>query len=129
MSTLARRSRASFCLFPAARGVPCSLPACRRLSPETPRDDPYECIVNTRVELLSHVHPQVLDCGQWLERLTIRTLGGERVERISGAKDPGAERNFLSSEAERIAGAVPMLMMVLDVLERLLDVKQRREDV
>ena len=99
------------------------------MTSESLRDDAHQGVVNTRVELLSRVDAEMLESRQRLQRLTIGALGREGVERISGAEDSGPHRDGFAGQALRIAGPIPALMVVLDVLEGLLDVKERREDV
>lgn len=105
------------------------LVGCGRLGSYSSRDDADECVVNTRVELLADVDAQVLDGRERLERLAVGTLGSKGVKSISGAKDSRAEWNGLPREAKWIAGAIPMLVVMFDVLERLLDVEEWSKDV
>src|SRR2546423_1646848 len=71
----------------------------------------------------------MLKCCQRLKGLTVSSLRSQSIEGIRRAKDAGPERDFLSCQAEGVPGAVPVLVMVLDVLERLLDVKERSKDI
>src|SRR5712671_2001113 len=105
------------------------LAGCRRLGGYPPRDYAHQRIVNTRVELLSHVDPEMVECREGREWLAVGTLGRKCVESVCRAKDPGAERNRFARQSEGIPDPVPALMMVLDVFERLLDVEEGRQDL
>ena len=89
----------------------------------------YQGVINNRVELPSDVHLEVLDRRQRRKRVAIGAFGGERVEGVGGAEDPPAERDLLAGQPVRISGPVPVLVVVRDVVERSLDVVERREDV
>src|ERR1700720_1016621 len=92
-------------------------------------DHAHQGIVNTGVELLSRINLEMLEGRQRLERLTVGTLGSKCIEGVGGAQDPRTHRNGFTRQAERIAGAIPALVVVLDVLQGFLDVKQGCEDV
>src|SRR6266550_9312752 len=64
-----------------------------------------------------------------LHGLTIGALGRKRIESVGCGEDSGAEGNGFARQAEGITGTVPVLVVVLDVLERLLDMKEGRKNV
>src|SRR5882757_8861956 len=93
------------------------LAGCRGLGGHPPRDYADQRIVNTRVELRSHIDPEMVECCKGRERLAVGALGRKSVESVCRAKDPGAERNRFARQSERVSDPVPTLMMMLDVLE------------
>lgn len=99
------------------------------LGGQSPRDYADKSVVNTRVELLADVDPQVFDRRHWLEWLAVGALRGEGIEGISGAKNPGTQRNRFSRQAQGVSGTIPVLVVVLDVFQRLPDMEQRLEDL
>src|SRR5450756_420997 len=105
------------------------LAGCGGLGRYSSRYDVYQRVVNTRVELLSGVDAEMIQGCEGLQRLAIGALGSKRVERVGCAEDSGAQRNRFARQTEWIADSVPTLVVVFDVLERLLDVKEGREDV
>src|SRR4051812_2228376 len=82
-------------------------------------------VVNTRVKLFADIDPQMLESSNGLERFSIGALRREGIEGIRRAQNPGTERDRIPLEAERITRAIPMLVVVFDVLEGLPDVKKR----
>jgi hypothetical protein len=85
--------------------------------------DAYQRIVNTRVKLLSRIGAEVVEGSEGLQGLAVGALGCKCVERVGCTEDSGAERNRFARQSEWIADSIPTLVVVLDVLERLLDVK------
>ena len=79
--------------------------------------------------MLSRVNPEMLDGSHWCQWIPIGALGGKGVERISGAEYPGAERDFFARQSAWVAAAIPAFVVVLHVVERFLDVEERRKDV
>src|SRR5688500_18193742 len=63
------------------------------------------------------------------ECAAVRTHGCQGVERVGCAEDSSAERDVLAGKASRVSGTVPMLVVVVDVHDRLTQVPQRREDI
>src|SRR6476619_6215575 len=64
-----------------------------------------------------------------LERLSVRPLGSEGVKSVGRTQNAGPERDILTGQTKRVPCAIPMLVVVLDVLEGLLDVEERGENV
>jgi len=89
----------------------------------------YQRIVDSRVKLLSRIGAEMIEGRQGLQWLAVGALGCKCVERVGCAEDSSAQWNRFARQTEWIADSIPTLVVVLDILERLLDVKEWREDV
>src|SRR5439155_26067443 len=101
----------------------------RGLRTEARVDHSNECIINAGIELFSYVDAEVFQGCKRRHRVTVCTVVSKGVECVGVAKNSGAERNVFPYQTQWIACAIPMFVVVLDVLERLPDVKERRKDV
>src|SRR6202048_4105719 len=96
---------------------------------QSPGYDAAQCVINTRVELLSDVDLEVLQRRQRGHGCPIGAFGSQGVECVGGAENSCPEGDAFARQAARISCSVPTLMVVLDVVQRSLEVKERRQDV
>src|SRR4051812_43611457 len=79
--------------------------------------------------MFTGVYTQMIERRQRRHWVSIRALRCQSVEGVGCAKNAGAKWYVFAGEPMRVAGSVPMLVMVLDELERCFDVKERSENV
>src|SRR5512144_1261613 len=72
---------------------------------------------------------EVVDRRFRCERLPIGAHGRQCVERVGGAEDATSERDVFPGEAAWVSGAVPVLVMVVDVQHRVTEMAKRAQDV
>ena len=66
------------------------------------------------IELVTCHPPELGDRLVWVRGGAVAAIGDHRVVRVRDEDDAGAQRDVLPGEAQRIAGAVPVLVMVED---------------
>src|SRR3954471_18440686 len=64
-----------------------------------------------RIERLSRFARELLHHVFQRQGAAVLPIGGQRVEIVDGGEDACADGDFRSLEAERISGAVPLLMV------------------
>src|ERR1700687_1944302 len=96
---------------------------------ESPGYDVEERVINTRVELLSDVDLEALQCRPRGHGRAIGALRSQGIECIGGAENSWPERKALTGQAAGISCPVPTLVMVFDVVQRRFEVRKRRKDV
>src|SRR6478672_7499069 len=85
-------------------------------------DDGRQDLEHLRVEQGATLGREVVDGCLGRERSTVGADRRQSVECIGSAQDTAAERDGLTGKAARVAGAVPVLVMVVDVEDRLAQV-------
>src|SRR5581483_3793569 len=71
-----------------------------------------------RVELRPRTSQNLFAGGVEALRLAIRTIAGDRVQRVGYSKDASADRNFFSAHSAGITAPVVVLLMAEDDLGR-----------
>jgi len=79
----------------------------------------YEHPRDLRVELQPRLVPDLIDSGLTAYRGTVRPVGGHGVERLRDGDDPRLQGYLFPKQSQRIAGSVPMLVVVQDIGRQL----------
>src|ERR1700693_3253040 len=93
---------------------------------QSPGYDTAERVINARIELLSDVDLEVLQRRHRRHGGAIGAFRSKGIECIGSAENSCAEGDGFGGQTARISRSIPTLVVVLDVVERRLEVKERR---
>src|SRR3982750_4678312 len=92
-------------------------------------DDALQSGVDVRIEESTHMSLEKLDRLFGCHRVSIGALRRQRVKGVRGGQDTTADGDLRTAERARIAVAVPMLVMILDVVQGLTEMSERSQDI